>query len=648
MVVLAGVVVGSVLTWVRPEESMATQVTAQVGILVAAGGAILGLIKLMPSLQTWPMGNAVGELRDGGAAVGRVVRIGWRHLICPSGMACTVLHISDGDAQELVPGRHLTVYFPAGSSGRGGGGVEAKVVAWGPGLRRLGRPKLAVLRTARPLPSAIPRLSLARHPHRGRAHVLLADPGGAPSAAAGPAGTMNGTELTITQVLPPDAAGAPILAGGPDANTGPVVAFVAAEAGGQVGQVPVPPPGTGRSVPLVAADDAQLLLDSVNRRQALKFGAVGAVVAVGGGTFLAIRSREHPKVIKGAGWRDLFNDPLVKAGLATELRAVPDLEASAYTYDVKQMSGVESLSKLTPQLLREYDFVTCPNDAVRKSLEAKIRDAGRTSEANEFCRGWMVLLVRRNAVQALQKADLLTSFERRKAGEPDVRFDVQAYLSRYGNLPTWDQADTDFDGRNSGSPIKIEFSDPSQAGGGELFLAMLRHAQTDLQLKGEPGNAERLWGEDGPLRAYGAKTTKLLLRTFLDGGPQQMVFVYEHDVIAALMEKPERAKNYVLLRTSFEAFFTQFVISLSPAGRVVGEALMGRLAPTLCQQFKVRAIGRSDDVDQLLARPVLAEARNLGVHVTRRASTGARTVEFAPSDLDDLVSRMSTPAPTSP
>jgi hypothetical protein len=462
--------------------------------------------------------------------------------------------------------------------------------------------------------------------------------------------------LTITQVLPPGAAGAPVLAGPPDANTGPVVAFVAAEAGGQVGQVgqaPVPPPGTARSVPLVAADEAQLLLDSVNRRQVLKFGAlgaVGAVVAVGGGTFLALRPGEHlpPMLIKGAGWSGLFDDQLVTAGLDTELRAAPGLEASAYTYDVKQMSGVESLGKLTPQLLRDYDFITCPNDAVRESLEDAIRKAGKTSEANELCHGSMVLLVRRNAIRALQQADLLLSFEQQEAGGPEVRFDVQAYLSRYGSLPSWGAADPDFVGNYSGDPIKIEFSDPSQAGGGELFLAMLRKAQTGLRLKGERGRPEWLWGEDGPLYAYGAKATKQLLRTFLNGGPQQMVFVYEHDVIAALLKEPERARNFVLLRTSLEAVFTQFVLSLSEAGGVVRKALTGPLAPTLFQQFKVRATDMGDEVDQLLAGPVLAAARKSGVDVARRASTGARTVEFQPADLRDLVSRLGHAPSSSP
>jgi hypothetical protein len=462
---------------------------------------------------------------------------------------------------------------------------------------------------------------------------------------------MNGTELTITQVLPPGSAGAPVLAGDPDANSGAVVAFGAAEAGGQGGQVPVPPPGTGRPVPLVAADDAQLLLDSVNRRQALKLGAVGAVVAVGGGAFLTVRSRERltPRVIKGAGWSGLFDDQLVRAGLATALRAAPDLEPSAYAYDVKQMSGVESLTKLTPQMLRDYDFVTCPNNAVRERLVLKIHEVGTTSVPHEFCQGSMVLLVRRRAVRALQRAGLLF-LEQGKAGEQEVRFDVQAYLGGYDRLPTWREADLDFVGGHPGDPIKIWFSDPSTAGGGELFLAMLRQVQKSLQLKGARKGPEWLWVDDGPLNAYGQATTKMLLRTFLDGGPQEMVFVYEHDVIAALLEKPELAKNYVLLKTSPEAVFTQFVLSLKSAGEVVGKALNGELARTLFKQFKVRATGMDDEVNQLLAGPVLAAARELGVHVTRRDSRGAQTVTLSAPDLNDLVNclRPSTPCPAGP
>jgi hypothetical protein len=206
-----------------------------------------------------------------------------------------------------------------------------------------------------------------------------------------------------------------------------------------------------------------------------------------------------------------------------------------------------------PQMLRRYDFVTCPNDAVQAWKEDPTReDLGR-----RVCYGSMVLLVR-DAVRHCRGRPPLLGQGRRRGGAvrrpglpPQVR-----------QLPSWG-ADPDFVGGNSGNPIKIEFSDPRQAGGGELFLAMLRKAQTDLRLKGERGEVEWLWGEDGPLYSYGAKSTKQLLRTFLNGGPQQMVFVYEHDVIAALLKEPERAKNYFLLRTSLEAVFTQYVFSLS-------------------------------------------------------------------------------------
>jgi hypothetical protein len=107
--VLAGAAAGSWLTWAHPEESVATQVT----ILVAAVGAIIALIKWMPPRQTWPMADAVGELRDGAAVAGRVVRIGWWHLICPSDPVCTVLGVNDSDTRESATGHHLSVCFPA-------------------------------------------------------------------------------------------------------------------------------------------------------------------------------------------------------------------------------------------------------------------------------------------------------------------------------------------------------------------------------------------------------------------------------------------------------------------------------------------------------------------------------------------------------
>lgn len=646
VIVLVGVVAGSVLTWVRPEESRATQVSTQVAILVAAAGSIIALTKLMPSRQTWPVGNAVGELRDGAAVVGRVVRVGSRHLICPSGPACAVLGTSDADAQEVVSGRHLSVYFPAGTSG--GGGVEAKVVAWGPALRRLGRPKVAVLRTGRRLPRSIPRLSLARHPHRGRAYVLLPAPGAASSAAAGPAGDLDGTELTVSQALPPGAAGAPVLVGGPDPNSGHVVALLAADAGGSGA---APPPGTGRSVPVVAADDAQALLDWLTRRQALRLGAVSlASVTVGVGV-TRWPTGAASRRITGVGWSGLFEAPHVQDGLGAELRAA-GLEASTFTFDVAQKSGVESLTMLTPQWLstHDYDFVTCPNDTVRDSLEVNIRKAGMTSERYEFCHGSMVLLVRRRAVPALQQAGLLF-LEQGRSGE-EVLFDVQTYFRSYDPSRTWKMADPNFDGRYSGNPIKIGFSDPCSAGGGELFLATLRQAQTDLQNSGQLRGLRRqetwLWGEDGPLHASGYPTTKSLLPAILDSGAEEMAFVYEHDAIRALLGQPKRAENFVLLRTSPEAPFTQYLLSLSPVGEVVGKALGESLADTLFQQLRVRANGMDGKVNDLLAGEVLAKTRCPVGRVGRHNTVGRRAVTFQNSDLQRLVNRMPTSAPSAP
>jgi hypothetical protein len=62
----------------------------------------------------------------------------------------------------------------------------------------------------------------------------------------------------------------------------------------------------------------------------------------------------------------------------------------------------------------------------------------------------------------------------------------------------------------------------------------------------------------------------------------------------------------------------------------------------------MRATDKSDDVDRLLAGPVLEPAGKPKVNVTRRAPTGPQRVGFQPADLADLVSRLeqgSSPSP---
>lgn len=649
MVVLIGAVAGSVLTWIHRGGPWAPQVATQVSILVPAVGAIIALIRLMPPQQTWPVSNAVGELRDGAVVVGRAVRVGSRHLICPSGPVCTMLSISDADARELVPGRHLTVYFPAGSPGNGG--VEAKVVAWGPALRRQGRPQVAVLSTSRQMPPSVPRLSLARHPHRGRAHVIVPDPGAVSSATTWPKGNLNGPELADLPALPPGAPGSPVLPGEPDTTRRDVVAIVGADTGGSV---PAPPPGTGHSVPLVTADDAQLVLDRLSRRQALRWGALClglAAVTIGGGATKWPRSPHGPdrRRVSGVGWRNLFDNPDIQDGLSTGLRAA-GLGASSYVFDVARKSGVESLAMLTPERLHSFDFLTCPNDAVRDSMEGTIQEAGRPWERHKICQGSMVLLVRRRAVQALQRAHLL--FREQGESETEVRFDVLQYFLGYGRSRTWKAVDPYYAGEYAGDPIRIGFSDPCHAGGGALFLATLRQAQTDLARSGRlpplRAQEEWLWGEDGPLAASGSPTTMNLLRAFLDGGQDEMVFVYEHDAMGALLDRPERVENIVLLRTSPEAGYKQYLLSLSPVGEVVGRTIAGPLAGTLFQHFRLRANEMDDEVDRLMAGEVLAKARCPPGSITRRDPVGARTVTFQHEDLMRLVKRLQFSSPASP
>jgi hypothetical protein len=122
-------------------------------------------------------------------------------------------------------------------------------------------------------------------------------------------------------------------------------------------------------VPLIGADSAQTLLDWLNRRRALQLGAVSLAVATVG--VVALRWPQGTARIRvtGVGWSGPFDDPIIQKRLSADLQA-----------------------------------------------------AGRQASGYTFCHGSMVLLVRKRAIPALPRADLLVQV--RGTSGTEARFDV--------------------------------------------------------------------------------------------------------------------------------------------------------------------------------------------------------------------------------
>jgi hypothetical protein len=577
----------------------------------------------------------VARVWDGQKAVGCAVRVGSRYLITLPSVVNRALNRGEVGSDRPYSGAQVEVVFGAKSPADSARPRMAKVVEWGP--LRPGRPNIVVLRSIGRLPWQIPVLKLARRPNRGlvrrsaqvRARMILPgtdvgagthrEAGAGPGAAAIAPGTTGGDHeevdvdlrdrvLVARRDVGLDSAGAPIL---PVAPTGGMLALVA----------PDTPDASGgdtrdgdrcseRLVPVVEADEVRAVLRPVQRRTLLRYAATGAgLAAIGGGVVVSGTIinpgpvAAAPKQLHGLGWDVLFRDEKIQR----YLREVGKLDAT----DVKRLSGVMMLN-LTKENLVDLDFVTCPNLAIANHVK---RSAGELlgrpiPTPTPICTESMVILARAHTRTALTEAGLLVRVD--VGGDPQVRFDFGAYLRRYGQ--SWKGADPKFQGRFGSTPIKIAYSDPTQAGGGLVYLAILDWVQQALgrdrsarQLPKERSQYQSLWNGKGPLSGEGADATAKL-NAQLESGYEEMILTYEHEAISFLLRPGIAAQDYVLLRTSPEAKVDQSFVSLSDNGADLADRVArdSQLAEKLyeCHHIRVTPAMSKKVDDELMADPL--------------------------------------------
>lgn len=619
-----------------PWEAVLAVLVLGVGVLGAwlglKGGWVEALRDRLPKVRGPE--SAVVRVGDGREAVGCAVRTGSRHLVTVPSVVNRALHREEADSAPPLPGVQVELAFDTVACAGGDRRAMATVAVWGPS--RPLRPNVVVLHTVKRLPARVlvPRLKPDRRPHSGKGRIIFpravadTDAGVEGAGSGGSVGEISDSEvagmdldlldraLVVRHDLPPNAAGAPVLsmpsslAAGPGSDgplPGNLLGLLASD-----GATRDDDQCRQRLVPLADADEVRAVLRPVRRRTVLRYAAGTAVVLAGGGTVAWI-VRDPPPApldpppaqLKGYGWHDLFSDPEVQEYLLKK----SNLDAT----NTKKLSGVASLS-LTPGDLQKKAFVTCPNLAIANKLRKIASKALRRqiSTPIRICTEPMVLLVHNHTRQALMETSLLVGVD----DEKQPRFDLQTYLRGYSRARTWKSADPGFRGQLPGRPIKIDYSDPAQTGGGLVYLAVLDYVQRDLKGEGgahrPPGEHLRLeWllGPDGPLSATGAPATSELTRRFASG-IQEMVFTYEHDAIRFLRKQEGISGKHIVLHMSPDVKVSQYYLPLTDEGERLGELLAEDqdFAKILSRCLDIRAPGMGAYVDGELATTELRRA----------------------------------------
>jgi hypothetical protein len=507
----------------------------------------------------------VAQVRSGADVVGSAFRLRGRYVITSPEVVDRALRRgpASGRSPAAPPaGSRVDLLFPAG---RGPGDdlqVSARVVTWG---------DVVVLRTVERLPSRITGLKLARGGFQGVARVVLP---GRHRPDTVPVEVRDHRLVDAAALAPgwPGGTGAPVLAG--EEADGRVVALLSDGA-----------TGAGPEPALVEADDLRAAARGVSRREFVVAGSVlGGALLVGGAGLLtrAVTSPAGPalKVLRGAGWAALFEQPQVRAYLERHgvrvQRPMPDL------------SGVQSL---TSDLSRT-DFATVPNKVLADQLARRPGTGFSGSAPRPFCVETMVVLARRPIVGALDSAGVLVQLER----DPHQRFDTRAYLALQERRRTWADIGVTGLGDRSGNPVKVATSDPMRGNGGLLFLLLL----TDVMRRVAPrARVDELFEPDAQFYDQGpARTIDLLPQ--LENGQAEMVFIYEHDAIHFLTERPERIRQYVMLPTFPTMTVEQMIVTRDEEFADLFTSPDPEFQEILFRAYRMRVPGKSAAVDDLL------------------------------------------------
>lgn len=580
----------------------------------------------------------VASVVTGEETVGLAVRVGARRLVCLPRVVNRALHRKDDDVVAPHPQARVEVVFPAGEGSGGESRSWTKVIAWGPS--RPFRADVAVLRATQRAMRRSRSLKLSSHPRPKReasSAIVLPDAGTGAMVPVPVADVdLQRRWVRTSQPVPKSSVGAPVVAGGVQAGTGPsrdVLALVADESTGLVGAG-----SSGSQAPLVTAGEIRAVMGEVRRRTVIRCAIAGAGLAVAAGGARAWTTSQPPgpqlTSLDGAGWQGLFTDPKVADYL------------KAYRLDVaaNQYSGVESLTLCDQARCGGLDFVTCPNRSVMAGLrEKRDKATGDISSPVSICQGTMVVLTRQRYLPGLVKAGLLVDlFE---ADRYRVGIDLAAYLRGYGR--TWLQVDPAAR-RYAVCPaqtIKVGFSNPLKAGGGEVFLSVLDEVGTTKLNRPESERGRRLWNSpDSPLYSEGEDATRLLLGSFL-AERQEMVYVYEHDAIAFLMD-PElaRPEEFAVLRTWPQAYPEHFLLTFTEKAKPLRDLMTRPAWKALIAQRLYAETGTVEDYEKLRESPRLRlsyqyDLPPLPERASWRATLQARRMQDLVEELRTSVTR---------
>jgi hypothetical protein len=539
--------------------------------------------------------RAVAQVRIGDTVVGNACRIRGRLLVTSADVVNRALNRRAGETAPPPERSRVALFFPAGPGSEDDVSVSARVLEWGPGRMDLVDNDVVVLQTVERIPRRIPSLRIATRPYEGCAHIIL--PGGEVDDELRPSLEVRVRDHHL--IGPPPApvnstSGAPVLSFDPTDNDliGEVAALIGAP-GRASGESSTATTGSARD--LIEAREIRSVLHTVSRRELLRTGmAAGTVIALGGAGSLArnpwATAGAPPApvdVLRGAGWDDLFENPRVRSYLLGKNFHIED--------DVTRFSGVESLNP--GRDLSSFDFITAPNPVIADALTKKVGTPFFGATSQPICSDRMVLVVSQEVAPFLNRGGLMI----RPEGDRSDRFDVLKYLMARRDGRTWaDIGATEL--RVSGDPVKVAYSDPAYAGGGQMFLWLL----TDVLKHSSLGlKREWLWGQDGPLYERGTDKTQQLFRKLEDPNTsEQMVFVYEHDAVSFLLGDPARLGKYVILETSPVLDFDQIILTNIDGLSTLFARPEREFVQILVEEFHLRLPNLDFVIDDLLSGPL--------------------------------------------
>ncbi|MDQ1293430.1 MAG: hypothetical protein QG608_1311 [Actinomycetota bacterium] len=629
--------------------------------LLARVGLVLALIvtvwvwasrKLVERFRERNHGRGRGVLRvgvNGGAGV--AARMNGRWLLCPAGVVHRALGARGRWHDRPEKAARVALLVPVRgrrSEDRSERLVWARVTLWGPALP--GHCDLVVLRSCSRLPSHIGRVRVSEEQCRGDVRIVLPEGSPEPSRSAGAcAGSLSEERVTpgrpgegvlaVSVVggrsdivlsgvcLPEHVEGAPV---SPKDSKGCTTAVAFLLTGGRTSAASGPPEAT-----VVGSGPAQdLMKKAVTRRLALQTGISTVLTGCAGGVTWWFSQGEEVVPLRGAGWRGLF-----LTGSETHSRwSGQGLRIDSGSF--QEISGYESIRELGSGLLRNLDFVTCPNQTVTDALQKKASEAlGRPVPSTPICRDSMVVLAEPDRLRALCRSGILVRVE----SSGDVYFDLARYVNgRCANRWShYDKALTN----DAGSLVTLHGADPAKAAGGQNLLQALVEAWDGYSDHGRsmfPTTAD-LW-RGGPLvpgrRAPGplgrgvARSSSDLLSQLVNN-TCPMIYTYEHDALRTIMN--EGHEDFLLFRTIPECRFTQSLLTFTDRGKALADALGTPQLRDSLRSERIRVMERTTQTEEPERRADRAasehyEEETNNLHATMRH----RVDKVAPAEADEV------------